>query len=97
LTLVEFAKITRRVIARDGLDNYLPTALYPERREFVVLEGVPEDVDVESAARRWAFERAKEGEEVFVAFKVSATRFKVLHRYEGRFEEQEFDATPSDA
>ena len=71
VTLPEFARITRRAIASDGFGGYLPTAMYPDRREVIVLEGVPEDVNVESAARRWAFERAKDGEEVHVAFKIS--------------------------
>jgi hypothetical protein len=97
VTLPEFARITRRAIASDGFGGYLPTALYPDRREVIVLEGVPEDVSVESAARRWAFERAKDGEEVLVAFKISSTRFKIVRQHEGQVEEQEFDAVPSDA
>lgn len=97
VTLAEFARITRRIIAGDGFDGYLPTALYPDRAEVFVLEGVPEDVDIELAAKRWAFDRANEGEEVLVAFKVSADRFKVVRQFDGGLEEQEFEAVPGDA
>jgi hypothetical protein len=97
VTLSEFAKITRRIIASDGFDGYLPTALYPDRAEILVLEGIPENVDLELAATQWAFEGAKDGEEVLVAFKVSADRFKVVRRCDGVSEEQEFEAVPGDA
>jgi hypothetical protein len=89
-TVVESAKITRRVIARDGFDDYLPTALYPERDHMVVLEGVPGDVDLEPIATGWAADGAIGDEEYLVAFKVSPTQFKVIRRYSGGMEQGVF-------
>jgi hypothetical protein len=95
-TIDEFARITRNVIARDGFDDYLPTALYPARTQVVVLEGVPEGVDVERIALDWAAEGAIDDEEFLVAFKVDPTRFKVIRRHSGRQEQGVFATTVDD-
>jgi hypothetical protein len=92
-TLEQFARITRNVIAQDGFDDYLPTALYPERKHIVVLEGAPEDVDLEPIATRWAAKGAIAGEEYLVAFKVSPNQFKIVRRFSGGQEEGVFDVT----
>jgi hypothetical protein len=42
-TLNEFAAMTKRIIASDGFDDYLPTAIYPGRRHVVLLEELPKD------------------------------------------------------
>jgi hypothetical protein len=89
--LDEFARITKTVIARDGFDDYLPTALYPARKHIVVLEGAPANADLEPIAIQWAAEGAIGDEEYLVAFKVSSTRFKVIRRYQGSQEEGVFD------
>ncbi len=91
MTLYEFAEITRRVIARDGFEGYLPTACFPERRHVAVLEGVPNDVDIERAALAWAADKACEAEEYLVAFKIESTRFKVVRRAGEIFEEASFE------
>ena len=44
MTIDEFAAVTVRVIQRDGVDGYLPTACYPATRRMVVLEGYPEPI-----------------------------------------------------
>jgi hypothetical protein len=90
-TLEQFAKITRNVIAEDGFDGYLPTALYPERKHIVVLEGAPDDADLETIATRWASKGAIGDEEYLVAFKVGPRQFKVVRRYAGGQEEGVFD------
>jgi hypothetical protein len=90
-TLEQFAKITRKVVAEDGFDDYLPTALYPERKHIVVLEGAPEGVDLEPIAIRWADQGAISGEEYLVAFKVGPKQFKIVRRYPGGQEEGVFD------
>jgi hypothetical protein len=97
VTIDEFAKITRRIIARDGFDEYLPTALYPGRNHVVVLKGIPAGCDVEPIAVGWAANGAIGGEEFLVAFKVSSTAFKVIRRYPGGEEERVFDAVEIDA
>jgi hypothetical protein len=91
-TVDEFARITRRVIARDGFEEYLPTALYPDRQHIVVLEGAPEGADVERIALAWATKGAIADEEFLVAFKVAPTKFKVVRRHADGREEGVFDA-----
>jgi hypothetical protein len=91
-TVDEFARITKRVIARDGFDEYLPTALYPDRNTVVVLEGPPEGTDLESIAVTWAADGAVGDEEFLVAFKIDAATFKVIRRYAGGQETGIFNA-----
>ena len=91
-TVDDFAAITRRVIERDGFDDYLPTALYPTRKHVVVLEGVPAGADIEPIALAWAASGAIGDEELLVAFKVDSSKFKVVRRHLGRQEEGVFDA-----
>ena len=92
MTLNEFAEITRRVIARDGFDGYLPTAYFPARRHVAVLEGVPEGADTEKVALRWATDKADGSEEYLVAFRIDANRFKVVRRADDGLESAVFDA-----
>ena len=96
-TIDEFAKITRRVIAKDGLDEYLPTALYPARNHVVALQGVPDGLDLELIVTEWAAKGAIEGEEYLVAFKLDSTRFKVIRHYYGGREEGVFLVGEGDA
>ena len=94
-SLDAFARITQRVIARDGFEGYLPTALYPARRHILVLEGVPADVNIEAVSLAWAEDNAVGSEEFLVAFAISGTHFKVIHRFEGAFESGLFPAVPA--
>lgn len=91
-TLDEFAAMTKRIIASDGFDAYLPTAIYPGRRQVVVLEGAPEGPELESIAVKWAERGAVGGEEFLVSFKFGPDRFKVVRRRAGVHEERVFDA-----
>ncbi|MFN7988657.1 MAG: hypothetical protein U0529_14370 [Thermoanaerobaculia bacterium] len=79
-SIASFAAITRRVIARDGFDGFLPTVLYPARKVVIVLEGVPASEAVEPIAIRWASEGAHEDEPFLLAFRVDPDHFKVFHR-----------------
>jgi hypothetical protein len=90
-TVDEFARITRNVIAKDGFDDYQPTALYPNRDHIAALEGVPADADLEAIALEWAAHGAIDGEEFLVAFKIAPTKFKVIRRQAGNREEAVFD------
>jgi hypothetical protein len=90
MTIEAFAEMTRRVIARDGFDDFLPTACYPGRNVVAVLEGVPAGIDVEQAALRWAARKAEADEEYLVAFKSSPDRFKIIRRVGGESEEANF-------
>jgi hypothetical protein len=96
MTLIEFAKITRNVVSRDGFDGYLPTVVYPERRVLKVLEGAPVGAELESIAVEWASAGANPDEEFLVAFKVDATAFKVVRRASSGWEAQVFAASLDD-
>jgi len=90
-TVEEFARITQNVIAQEGFDDYLPTALYPTRAHIAALEGVPQSADVEAIALEWAADGAIGDEEFLVAFKIAPTQFKVIRRHRGTQEEAVFD------
>jgi hypothetical protein len=92
-----FAGMTRRVIASDGFDAYLPTACYPERRVLRVLEDAPDTKELETIALEWALSRQEGDEEVLVAFKVDASHFKVVRRAEGLAEERVYSIADDDA
>jgi hypothetical protein len=78
MTIEEFATVTRRVIAAEGFVDFLPTACYPDRGEVVALQGLPPDVEPESAVLRWAAKRAKAGELHLVAFRSGPAQFTVV-------------------
>jgi len=92
ITVEDFATITKRIIARDGFDDYLPTALYPDRNVVVVLEGSPEYGDLESIAVKWAAEGAIGNEVFLVAFKVDPRHFKVIRHHPAGQEAEVFEA-----
>ena len=78
LDIAAFAEITRRVIARDGFDGYLPTVCVPARKHISVLESIPpEKLDhVREIAISWAEKKAKPDEEYFLAYKEGADSFR---------------------
>ena len=88
MTLDEFATITRRVIADDGFDEYLPTVCYPVRRHVETLVGLPSDTKPDEPVLEWASEGAEGGEEFLVAFKVDDNHFKII-RHVGSYSEDE--------
>jgi len=83
MTVQQFAAITFRIIAKDGFEDYIPTALFPERNHIEALEGKPADVDVEGVSRKWAQDRPQGTEEYLVAFKIDQTHFKVVRHFSG--------------
>ena len=80
MTLDEFATITQRVIARDGFDEFQPTACYPARREVKTLAGFPPDLAPEEPVIEWAARSATADEEFLVAFKTDDSHFRVVRR-----------------
>jgi len=85
ISLNEFIAITQRVVARDGFDDYMPTLVLPARRHIMALEGIPDTVDTEAVARKWAEEHAGGGD-FLLAFKIDARRFKAIERKAGEIE-----------
>ena len=80
MTLDEFATMTRRVIANNGLDEFLPTAIYPARCHIKTLVGLPPEIEPDEPVLKWGAEDAHDGEEFLVAFKVDETHFRVIRR-----------------
>ena len=83
MTIDDFIAMKRRIIAKDGFEEYLPTLVLPDRRHVKVLEGMPLEVDAEAASREWAARTAGENEDYFLAFKIDPLQFKVIARLAG--------------
>jgi hypothetical protein len=88
MTTDDFIAMTQRIIAQDGFDDYLPTLVLPDSARLFVLEGIPPDVDHDFAARRWVAKKVGPGDNYFLAFKISATQFRVVVRIAGNVEER---------
>jgi hypothetical protein len=75
-----FAEITRAIIEKGGgVNEFLPTVFYPGQQSIRVLEGLPEDADIEREVLDWAREeRETPGEHCLVAFRYSSSEFKVV-------------------
>jgi hypothetical protein len=80
----QFIAMTRRIIAKDGFQDYLPTLLLPSRKDVRVLEGVPDDEDLEKVVEGWAARIAGPEEDYLAAFKFDDAHFKVLARLNGK-------------
>lgn len=79
----QFIAMTHRIIERNGFDKYQPTLLLPKRKDIRILEGVPDDVDIEVAVTDWASRAVDPEEDYFMAFKTDAHHFKVIARVKG--------------
>jgi hypothetical protein len=88
MTLDDFAIMTRRVIANDGFDEYLPTVCYPVRRHVKTLLGLPQNIEPDEPVLKWAAEGAQGCEEFLVAFKVDHHHFKVIRRVGSYLEDE---------
>jgi hypothetical protein len=86
MTFDEFSKLTRRVVAHEGLDNYQPTVCFPARREIRVMTGLPADCDIEATLLSWATRTVQHLEEFVIAFRLDAERLKIVRRV-GPYEE----------
>lgn len=80
----QFIAMTRRIIAKNGFEGYLPTLLLPSRKDIRVLEGVPSEEDLERVVARWAARISGPEEDSLAAFKADDTHFKVLARLDGK-------------
>lgn len=92
MQIEQFATITRNVIQDQGFDEFQPTVCFPERKDIRALAGVPADEAHEPIALDWAANLAKPGEEFLVAFKHSATEFKVVQFLNGTRQHQVYAA-----
>jgi len=90
--LEQFVNATRQVIAEDGLDTYLPTLLNLTRGDIVVLDDIPDDVDMEAAANHLVTRETKPGDEYLLAYRISATHFRVVQVMGGKRTHTDFSA-----
>jgi hypothetical protein len=86
----EFASITRRVIASDGFDDFLPTACYPKRSEVRAFIDLPEDIEPEPKIIKWAGQHAGKGEEFLVAYKSGPAEFTIIRQKGDKRESKKF-------
>lgn len=96
MTTNEFAVITNRVIAKEGFEEFQPTACYPERREVKTLAGLPADIDPEEVVLDWAFRGADNDEEFLVAFKISDDCFRVVRWFDNSFQHTDYKIDEQD-
>ena len=90
MSIEQFAEITRKVIARDGFDGFLPTLCLPVRRHIAVLEGAPTDsgADMRSIALKWVSEKISSDEEYLIAIKESSESFLIIRHVGLKTEEK---------
>ena len=81
--LDQFVKMTQRIIAEDGFDNYLPTLLLPATREVRVLDQVEGDGE-SLGITDWLAEQVGPDEDLLVAFKAGDAHFMVVGRLGGQ-------------
>ena len=81
--LDQFVKMTQRIIAEDGFDNYLPTLLLPATREVRVLDQVEGDGE-SLGITEWLSEQVGQDEDFLVAFKAGDAHFMVVGRLGGQ-------------
>jgi hypothetical protein len=88
----DFATITRNVIRDQGFEDFLPVACFPERREIRTLADAPANQSIETIAVEWAMSIANPNEEFLVAFKHSASEFRIVRLVGTARESQLFSA-----
>jgi hypothetical protein len=86
----EFASITRRVIANEGFDDFVPVACYPQRSEIRALTDLPDDNNLETEILNWAAQHATKGEEYLVAYKSGASEFTIIKQKGNKRKSEKF-------
>ena len=82
MDIAEFQRITMTVIQDSGIPKYIPTVIIPSEGVVVAIEGIPDDITHEEAARIWVNESGYELKEYFLAFKVSDEEIHLEHHKE---------------
>lgn len=65
MDIAEFRDITIAVIRDGGIAEYIPTLILPAEGVVMALEGIPNDVSDEDAARKWLRDSGHESKEYF--------------------------------
>jgi hypothetical protein len=79
----QFVAMTMKIVAEDGIDNYLPTLLLPTSRTVLVMEDIPDLDDHELMVREWLAERIEPDEPHLVAYRCGARIIKVVGMIDG--------------
>ena len=79
MDIAEFRSITMTVIQDSGIAKYIPTLILPSEGVVMALEGIPDDMSHEEAARQWIRDSGYESLEYFLAFKVSDEEIRLEH------------------
>lgn len=79
MDLAEFRSITLAVIRDSGIAAYIPTLVLPAEGIVMALEGIPDDMSHEDAARIWIRDSGYDSMEYFLAFKVSDEEIHLEH------------------
>lgn|GEM_PF-3965647 len=80
-TIDEFIKLQQKIIADQGLDDYLPALVYETRSAIKVnvLEDVPPLSEIEQVARQWA-KKAAGRHDFLLSFRCGQREIKVIAR-----------------
>jgi hypothetical protein len=79
MDIAEFRSITMTVIQDSGIIKYIPTLILPSEGVVMALQGIPDDINHEDAARQWIRDSGYESMEYFLAFKVSDEEIHLEH------------------
>jgi len=79
MNITDFQRMTMRIVQDDGIAEYLPTLILPSEGVVIALEGIPNDINHEDAARKWIKDSGHESKEYFLAFKVSNEEIHLEH------------------
>jgi hypothetical protein len=83
-----FIAITRDIIAEDGLEDFLPTLMFPDRGAVHVLEDASDAMDHEAEALAWVRQAVPPQENYFLAYRADEQHFKVVSRINGEQQER---------
>jgi hypothetical protein len=97
VSIEDFAEITRRVIRKNGFDDFMPTLCLPEQKHITVLEGVPEGKrsEMRTISLELAQRRADRKEEFLLAFREDDSSFRIVRRFKGKIRERVFSVPNS--
>ena len=83
-----FIAMTRRIILRDGFEQYLPTIVLPALKDVRVLEGVPAEADMKAVIAEWVLKVAGPTQDFVAAYKAHKGHFFVFARVDGVMHER---------
>lgn len=83
-----FIEITRESIEEDGIEDFLPVLLFPDREAVHVLGYASSSINHEPEALAWVDQAVTANENYLLAYKIDEQRFKVVACINGNREER---------